>query len=108
MTIHLPTPVAAYFHADKIGSDAVANCFADNAVVSDEGHTYEGRDSIKKWKDAASSKYQYECEPLTTEQQGDTTIVSCRLTGNFPGGTAVLRFAFEFDGDRISSLKIRP
>src|SRR5262245_48570120 len=48
MTLALPKPIAAYFTADSIGSDAVARCFTENAVVKDEGHTDAGRVAIKK------------------------------------------------------------
>ena len=70
MTLNLPKPVAAYFTADKADSDAVSQCFTENAVVKDEGHTYKGRAAIKKWKADASAKYQYTCEPFACEQNG--------------------------------------
>jgi len=38
--LNLPEPVAAYFDADKRGCDAVARCFTNRAVVTDEGRTY--------------------------------------------------------------------
>ena len=36
MSIELSTPIAAYFAADKQDSAAVAQCFTENAVVTDE------------------------------------------------------------------------
>ena len=50
MTLDLPTPVANYFCADKSDSEAVAQCFTENAVVKDEGHTFKGRAAIRQWK----------------------------------------------------------
>ena len=47
MTLDLPTPVANYFSADKTNSDAVAQCFTENAVVKDEGHTFKSRAAIR-------------------------------------------------------------
>ena len=43
MQPHLPKPIADYIAADN-GDDkeAFGLCFNDNAVVRDEGHTYEG------------------------------------------------------------------
>ena len=70
MTLDLPKPIAAYFIADKADSEAVAACFTENAVVKDEGHTYQGRAAIKKWKADASTKYQYTCEPFACEAKG--------------------------------------
>ncbi len=42
MSLNLPSPVAAYFHADRDDIEAVAHCFTDNALVKDEGHTFNG------------------------------------------------------------------
>jgi hypothetical protein len=108
MTLELPKPVATYFAADEINSDAVSQCFTENAVVKDEGHTYQGRGAIKQWKTEASTKYQYTCEPLTFERKDGKIVVTCRLTGNSPGSPVDLRFFFELDGDSIASLQIVP
>ena len=37
-----------------------------------------------------------------------TTVVTCRLTGNFPGSPVDLRFFFELEGDKIASLEVIP
>ena len=108
MTLNLPKPVAAYFTADKADGEAVSRCFTDDAVVKDEGHTYNGRAAIKKWKEEASAKYEYTSEPLACEQKDGKFVVTCRLTGNFPGSPVNLRFFFELEGDKIASLEIIP
>jgi hypothetical protein len=108
MTLDLPKPIAAYFAADKADSDAVSGCFTEKAVVKDEGHTYNGRAAIKKWKADASAKYQYTCQPFACEQKEGKTVVTSRLTGNFPGSPVDLRFFFELEGERIASLEIIP
>ena len=38
--------------------------------------------------------------------EGDKTIVTSRLTGNFPGSPIEVRFVFRLDGDKIASLEI--
>ena len=108
MTLDLPKPVAAYFTADKADSEAVSQCFTEDAVVKDEGHAHQGRASIKQWKAEASAKYQYTCEPSASAQKGGKFVVTCRLTGNFPGSPVDLRFFFELEGDKIASLEIIP
>jgi hypothetical protein len=108
MTLDLPEPIAAYFTADKGDSDAVSQCFTENAVVKDEGHTYNGRAAIKKWKADASTKYQYTSEPFACERKDATTVVTSRLTGNFPGSPVNLLFFFKLEGDKIASLEIIP
>ena len=108
MTLTLAKPIAAYFTADEVGSEAVSQCFTENAVVKDEGHTYQGRAAIKKWKADASAKYQYTCEPFACEEKDGRTVVTSRLIGNFPGSPVDLRFFFELEGDKIASLEIIP
>ena len=108
MTLNLPKPVAAYFIADEADGEAVSRCFTDDAVVKDEGHTYNGRAAINKWKEDASAKYEYTSKPLTCEQQDGKIVVTCRLTGNFPGSPIDLRFIFEMAGEKIASLEVVP
>jgi hypothetical protein len=108
MTLNLPMPIAAYFVADKGDSEAVSQCFTENAIVKDEGHTYHGRAAIKQWTADVSAKYEYTSELLACEQKDDRIVVTSRLTGNFPGSPVILRFFFELDGDKIASLEIIP
>ena len=108
MQLDLPEPIAAYFTADKDGAEAVSQCFTENAVVKDEGHTYHGRDAIKQWKADASAKYQYTIDLLACGRNDGRIVVTSRLTGNFPGGTVNLRFFFGLEGDKIASLEIIP
>src|SRR6201981_1877028 len=90
----LPKPITAYFTADGGDGEAVSQCFTENAVVKDEGRTYNGRAAIRKWKADASTKYQYTSEPFASERKDGMTVVTCRLTGNFPGSPVDLRFFF--------------
>lgn len=106
MSLNLPNPIAAYFTADRTDSEAVAACFTDNAVVKDEGHTYQGLAAIQQWKIDSSKKYTYTSEPLVTEEKDGKTIVTSRLTGNFPGSPVELRFFFSLEGNKIASLEI--
>src|SRR5882762_7148683 len=106
MSLDLPKPIAAYFNADRTDSEAVASCFADNAVVKDEGHTYNGLAAIKQWKADSSKKYTYTSEPVACEDKDGKIIVTSRLTGNFPGSPVNLRFFFGLEGNQIALLEI--
>ena len=104
----LPKPIAFYIEAENRGdTEALAECFAKNAVVRDEGKTIEGLVAIKQWKAETRKKYQHTIEPLTSVQKDDKIIVTNRLTGNFPGSPIELEFVFTLDGDKIASLDIR-
>jgi hypothetical protein len=108
MALELPRPIAAYFTEDKRDGEAVAQLFTENAVVTDEGRTHKGRSAILQWKVDASAKYQYVSEPFACEERGGKTVVTSRLTGNFPGSPVDLRYFFELAGEKIASLEITP
>ena len=108
MTLGLPGPIAAYFAADREGGEPVARCFTDDAVVKDEGRTHRGRAAIRDWKEEASARYQYTCEPFACELGDGAVVVTSRLTGTFPGSPVNLRFFFVLEGDQIASLEILP
>jgi hypothetical protein len=108
MTLALPQSIAAYFTADKEGAEAVAQCFTENALVTDEGQAYRGRAAIRRWQADASARYQYTSEPLACEQKEGKVVVTSRLTGNFPGSPVNLRFFFGLEGEKIASLEIIP
>src|SRR6187549_2657356 len=107
-SLHLPKPIAAYFIADELDGEAVSQCFTENAVVKDEGHTHKGRAAIKQWRTDVSAKYKYTCEPLACEEKDGKTVVTCHLVGNFPGSPVDLRFFFKIDRDKITSLEVIP
>ncbi len=104
----LAKPIAVYLAADGGDSDVLSRCFAEDAIVRDEGQTYRGLAAIKQWKAEAKKKYQYTIEPLASTRKGDKTIVTNRLTGNFPGSPVDLQFVFGLDGNKIVSLEIHP
>ena len=108
MNLDLPEPIAAYFDADRRDAEAVASCFTNDAVVKDEGRTYAGAAAIKAWKTEVDAKFTYTSEPLTVQQQDGRTVVTTRLTGNFPRSPVDLRFAFRLERGRIASLEIAP
>jgi len=107
-SLNLPKPIAAYFTADEDDAKAVSQCFTENALVKDEGHTHTGRAAIEKWKTDASAKYQYTSEPFACEEKDGKTVVTSRLVGNFPGSPVDLRYFFQLEGEKISSLEIIP
>jgi hypothetical protein len=107
MPIDLPEPIAAYIAAENgHDSEAVARCFADDAVVRDEGRTMKGLAAIKRWKAQTKKKYQHNVEPLKLGQRDGKTVVTNRLTGNFPGSPIDVEFVFVLKGNKIASLEI--
>jgi hypothetical protein len=107
MSVDLPTPIARYIAAENRGdTEALDKCFAEDAVVRDEGQTTKGLAAIKQWKAETKKKYQHTIEPLASVQKDGKTIVTNRLTGNFPGGPIELEFVFTLKGNKIVVLEI--
>jgi hypothetical protein len=108
MSIALPAPVAAFFAAEsKQDLDALARCFADHAVVRDEGRTIEGPPDIKQWMRQAKAKYEHTVEPIEVSSREGKTIVLARVSGNVPNSPLDLEHVFTIEGGKISSLEIR-
>jgi hypothetical protein len=80
MTLNLPAPVAAY-------------------IATENGRTMKGLAAIQRWKTETKQKYHHTVEPLAAVQKDGKTVVTGRLTGEFPGTPVELQF---------SSLEIRP
>jgi len=50
MSIQLPAPIEHYIQIENSGAlEAVPECFATDAIVCDEGQTFEGVAAIKNW-----------------------------------------------------------
>lgn len=107
MTIHLPAPIAGYFDADRTGdADAVAAWFTEDAVVKDEGKENRGRDAVRAWKGSSSKAYSYTAEPFAMVSEGDRTIVTSHVSGDFPGSPIDLRYLFALRDGKIAALEI--
>ena len=105
--MQLPSPVRAYFDAEQHNdADALATAFTDDAVVRDEGAEHVGSAAIRDWWQAAKTKYRHVAQPLEATTADDRTVVRARVTGEFPGSPATLKFSFMLAGDRIARLEI--
>jgi hypothetical protein len=108
MSPKLPTPVAAYLTAERAkDTDMLVLCFADDALVHDEGRDYRGLDAIRAWKREADAKYQYVMEPLDSSVGEKTVKLRARLIGNFPGSPVEVNYTFTLENAKITSLEIQ-
>ena len=108
MALNVPEPVAAYLAGEEAkDADALSRCFTEDGTVHDEGQEYQGRDSIRQWKQAANAKYQYVLQTVNVQTFGDLVTVRARLTGEFPASPVELDHVFKISGDKIASLEIR-
>ncbi|WP_432830002.1 nuclear transport factor 2 family protein [Dactylosporangium sp. CA-092794] len=89
--------------------DAAMACYAPDAVVTDDGHTYRGTDEIRGWLAGAAKEYTYTTEPVSTTRLDDEHYdVVQHLEGDFPGGVVDLHYRFTLRGSSIAELTIEP
>ena len=107
MAIQLPAPIALFFQlSNDKDSGSLDQCFATDASVHDEKHTYNGLEEITGWFIESKKKYSYTAEPLEMEEEGTAVVVRARVSGNFPGSPAVLRYAFDLQTAKLQALDI--
>jgi ketosteroid isomerase-like protein len=107
MSLALPKPDTNYLAAvEAKDTDMLALCFADDALVHDEGRDYRGLDAIRSWKQETQTKYKYVMKPLNASVSQKTVKLRVRLTGDFPGSPVDLDYTFTLANDKITSLDI--
>lgn len=101
----LPNIVAALVEAqNNFDSSAYADCFAETAVVFDEGKTHQGKTEIKNWIEEANQKYRAVMKPLEYSEAEQT--LKAEVSGTFPGSPLVLTYRFEVKNEEVQSLRI--
>lgn len=103
--MNLPKVIANLTEAqNNFDSQAYASCFAETAVVFDEGKTHQGKAEIEKWIKKANEEYQAVMKPI--DYLPAEEILKAEVSGNFPGSPIVLSYHLEIKNDLIESLKI--
>lgn len=107
MSIQLGKPISDYFNiSNGVGSVPIQDCFASDAVVLDEGGTYQGLVAIESWLQEARQKYQFSAKPISSAKNEQYEIVVAEVSGNFPGSPIRLNYAFILNEIKIQSLEI--
>jgi ketosteroid isomerase-like protein len=108
MCVDQPSIVRRFWDsAARRDFDAVAECFTEDAEVTDENEVRRGRAAIAAWQAAARAKWDY----TVTATGGERTVdggfkVMARLDGNFPGGVADVAYTFSLKDGLIHRLTI--
>jgi hypothetical protein len=109
MSTQPPKPIAAYIEGSNAhDADAVAACFTDDAVVRDENRERRGIAAIHEWKKETAKKYQPIVDVINVTETAGKTIVTCKVSGTFPGSPVELKYAFTLGGGKIARLEIFP
>lgn len=107
MNIQLAAPIKKYFEISNAADPAgLKNCFNTDAVVLDEGGTYQGHSAITAWFSETRQKYAFSAKPLSTTRHEQHEIVVAEVSGNFPGSPIELSYTFLLQEGKIQSLEI--
>jgi hypothetical protein len=108
MPLPLPKPIELFMSSENTHDlEALADCVAAHATVRDEGQTVQGLKAIKTWRLETGKKYRHTVEPVAVTARDGKTVVSTKLTGEFPGSPITLDFVFTLEGGKIAALDIR-
>jgi hypothetical protein len=71
----------------------------------DEGGTFTGPAAIRQY--SSQGNYHHTVEPLSVVERDGKTIVTEKVSGDFPNSLVNLELIFRLEGDKITSLEIR-
>lgn len=107
MNIQLAKSINNYFAIrNGTGPVRVQDCFTPEAVVLDEGGTYQGQAAIASWLQETRQKYQFSAKPISVTSKEQQEIVVAEVSGNFPGSPIQLNYSFLLSDGKIQSLEI--
>lgn len=106
----LPTAARSFVDGWQGGeADDVDALFTEDAVVSDQGETFRGRQEIRRWIDESIHLFTTTLTFLGAREVDGMVGASYRLEGDFPGGVAELEYQFHLDDEgRIVQLDFAP
>lgn len=109
MSTTLPAPLAAYLAAKQNrDGDALIATLTDDAVITDEGNEYHGKQEIRAWHEKASVAVNATYRIGEAATVGRRTIVEIDVAGDFPGSPVTLYFHVTFRDDKIAALTVVP
>lgn len=101
--------VRRYVEAKQQGDvEGAVACFADDAVVHDDGHVHTGTDAIRAWLEALDTSFSLTYDVQRIDVDGPAVTALVDVSGDFPGSPIVFRYDAEVAGDRITALTIAP
>lgn len=107
MSIKLPQLLEDFVQAkNEHNGEAVIRCFAEDAVVHDEGEDICGIVAIKKWIDTTTEEYQDTLEVTDLVEKENETVITAQVSGTFEGSPIPLDFHFKIDDSKITRLSI--
>ena len=87
-------------------STAFAACFADDAVVRDEGRFYFGRKAIHDWFERVTRNYRMTLHVTHLTTEDGEPVLHGRVSGDFDGSPLEMRYYLGLEDGKIIALKI--
>jgi hypothetical protein len=103
----LPKVLETFFDAaNKYDTSLLAGCFTENAVLNDNGKTFNGHGVIAEYICGTHAKLSIEVKVEHATFTENETVVTAKLYGNYDGSPAALDFHFSLEGQKIHNLNI--
>jgi SnoaL-like domain len=103
----LGDPIQAYLLAkNNYDPNGMLACFAEGAIVVDEGRERRGHPAIREWIEGATARYRVRADAIDVVERDGKTAVTCLVSGDFPGSPVKLRYAFSLSQAVITRLEI--
>ena len=107
MNKQLPEAIETYFQAsNSYDSNLLAKCFAEDAILYDEGLAYHGPTAIEKHIVEANNNLMVKTNVTNVVVKNEETVVTATLSGNFDGSPVALDYYFTMKDHKIATLKI--
>ena len=110
--LQIPGPIVDFLEAiDKRDTDAFLAMFAENAIITDEGHQYHGITAIKEWSDEKNIGAEITLSPFDAVERGGNTILTVKVDGSFDKtglpDPFLMDLYFTIDKNLITALEYR-
>lgn len=99
-------PAAILTYLDPATGAEGMSAFTDDAVVTDNGTRYAGRQDLLRFLTTTTTEFEFTTTLLRAESHRERHVVWNRLDGNFPGGTVDLKYTFDLEDGLIRTLDI--
>lgn len=85
---------------------AFADCFADDAVVRDEGRVHVGRPAVRAWFDEVSRKYRMTIVVTKLATRDGEYVLHGKVSGDFDGSPLDMLYHIGLEDGKIVALRI--
>jgi len=110
--LQVTKPIGNFVKAvNEHNSDAFLAAFTENAVITDEGHEYQGIATIREWNAEKNIGANITMSPIEITERNGKTVLTAEFDGNFDKtglpDPFLMDLYFTHDENLISALEYR-